>query len=99
MGSFEMAKLNHAILGHDNFVAFMKKGRKSDTFIYNVCADIICPQKGEDKTDHQWETTVFKNSPAMKCRICGFIWQPHMRRPKVTCDQILSNRNPRKRRK
>lgn len=94
---FVDAKILHGIHGHDHFVSVVaQEFDLSETFIYNVCADVVCPQKGKDKTDHQWERSVFKNNPALKCRVCDFIWQPHMRRPKVTCEQILNNRNPRK---
>lgn len=38
--------------------------------------------------EHDWEVYVFKGAPAMKCKNCGFIWQTHMRVPRVSCDQI-----------
>lgn len=39
--------------------------------------------------DHSWSAALFKKQPVLKCNVCGFIWQPHMSKPKVTCEQIL----------
>lgn len=91
MGSFEMAKLNHEILGHNSFVSFLGD-TKGSTFIYNICADLGC-EKRSLPTDHSWDPVLFKNNPAMKCTKCGFIWQAHMKAPRVTCEQILAAKN------
>lgn len=85
---FAKAKEDHKEYGHDLWVTLaVVDDHRSVTFIYNVCADVACPKKGE----HLWTRTLHKKLPAMKCVICDFLWQPHMNKPKVTCEQILNN--------
>lgn len=45
------------------------------------------------KKNHEWEPSVYKGNPVMRCTnpMCGFIWQPHMREPKSTCDDIIAS--------
>lgn len=31
-------------------------------------------------------------SPAFECCTCGFVWQPHMRKPKSECEDILAKK-------
>lgn len=82
-------KEEHRVYEHAGWahVAFVNSG-KSIAYIRDVCKAVGC-----DKVDeHIWYDDVFKGNPCFKCIICGFIWQPHMNKPKVTCEQILEGK-------
>lgn len=93
MSEFQEAKESHQTYGHGVFavLSFVDE-KRSNIWIRNVCAAVRCDQINE----HLWDSTfMHKGNPAMKCMICGFVWQANMRKPKVTCQQILDNPNKR----
>lgn len=44
--------------------------------------------------EHEWNPMVFNLKPAQHCVHCGFVWEFHMPRPTVTCDEIINKAYP-----
>jgi len=47
---------------------------------------------------HEWVLSVYKDKyNEFKCVVCGFLWKHNMKKPTVTCEEVLaSNRRPNK---
>lgn len=41
---------------------------------------------------HEWVMNEYNGHPQFKCTVCGFVWKHKMKKPTVTCEQILESK-------
>ena len=42
---------------------------------------------------HEWVLSVYKDKyNEFKCVVCGFLWKHNMKKPTVTCEEILASK-------